>query len=242
MNEQTQPSETASCRPGALKVLREAVIVSLIGALLALAANEISPRGLRLVRNYFPETTPAPVPVLAATNSAPALPVTNPALTTVAAPSNSAPAELTDSQIDEQVAAAAVARLKARGLQVVSFDEVKKLLHDPGYQDGSIIFVDARDDEHYQAGHIPGAYQLDYYHPDKYLATVLAACQKAGRIVVYCTGGDCEDSELTALLLRDGGVPNDKLFVYSGGITEWDAKKEPIETGARNSGQRAPNQ
>lgn len=240
MNEQTQPSETAACRSGALKVLREAVIVSVIGALLALAANEVSPRGLRLARDYFPEITPAPV--LAATNSAPALPVTNPAPAPVVAASNSAPAELTDSQIDEQVAAAAVARLKAKGLQVVSFDEVKKLLHDPGYRDGSIIFIDARDDEHYQAGHIPGAYQLDYYHPDKYLATVLAACQKAGRIVVYCTGGDCEDSELTALLLRDGGVPNGKLFVYSGGITEWDAKKEPIEAGARNSGQRPPNQ
>ena len=142
-------------------------------------------------------------------------------------PTNVAPSE----------AELAVARLKAKGLQVVSFEQMKKLLHDPGYAQGLIIFVDARDDDHYQAGHIPGAYQLDYYHPDKYLATVVVACQSAKQIVVYCTGGDCEDSELTAIMLRDGGVPNQKLFVYVGGITEWDASGEPEETGARNSGQ-----
>lgn len=114
---------------------------------------------------------------------------------------------------------------------------MEKLLHDPGYANGSIIFVDARDDDHYQAGHIPEAYQLDYYHPDKYLATVVTASQAAKQVVVYCTGGDCEDSEMTAIMLRDGGIPNQKLFVYSGGMNEWEARQQPIETGARNSGQ-----
>ena len=100
--------------------------------------------------------------------------------------------------------------------------------------------LDARSKNEYQAGHIPGAYHLDYYHPDRYLPAVLPVCQNASRSVVYCSGGDCEDSELTALMLRDGGVPNEKLFVYSGGMTEWDEKKEPIETGERNSGKMLP--
>jgi hypothetical protein len=35
------------------------------------------------------------------------------------------------------------------------------------------------DDEHYRAGHIPGAFQLDHYHPENYLAAVLP-CQPGG--------------------------------------------------------------
>lgn len=203
------------------KILGEAIVVAVVGALLALAANRISPRGLSLARDYFPQGKPA-------TASAP--PSTNTSAARTATNEPAAPSE-TESPI---------ARLKAKGLQVVSFDGVKKLLHDPGYQAGTILFVDARGDEYYQAGHIPGAYQLDYYHPDKYLLTVVPACQNAAQIVVYCTGGDCEDSEMTALMLRDLGVPNEKLFIYSGGMTEWDDKKEPIETGARNSGRMLP--
>lgn len=185
------------------------------GVVIALAANRISLRGLSLARDYFPRVKPTSLPAQATTNA-------------------------TNETVPPSEAESAVARLKAKGLQVISLEEVKKLLHDPGFQNGSIIFIDAREDEPYQAGHIPGSYQLDYYHPDKYLLTVLPACQSAGRIVVYCSGGDCEDSEMTALMLRDGGVPNSKLFVYSGGMTEWDEKREPIETGARNSGQMLP--
>lgn len=221
MNVQEQ-SQGASARQSVVgKVLGEAILVAVVGALVALAANRISPRGLSLARDYFREANAAvsPSPTPATTNVSTASTATN---------------ETTPSDTESPIA-----RLKAKGLQVVDFDEVKKLLHDPGYQTGSIIFIDARGDE-YPAGHIPGAYQLDYYHPDKYLLTVLPACQNASRIVVYCTGGDCQDSEMTALMLRDGGVPNEKLFVYSGGMTEWDDKKEPIETGARNSGQMLP--
>ena len=207
----------------------EALAIAVAGACLALAANQISPRGLNLTRNYFPETKPVPAPAPAVTNAAPAPAA---ATNTTPAPSagNPAPSE-TD---------AAAARLKGKGLQVVTLEQVKTLLHDPGYAQGSIIFVDARDDDHYQAGHIPGAYQLDYYHPDKYLADVVTACQKAKQVVVYCTGGDCEDSDMTAIMLRDGGIPGEKLFVYAGGMTEWDATGQPEETGTRNSGQMRP--
>jgi 3-mercaptopyruvate sulfurtransferase SseA len=55
-------------------------------------------------------------------------------------------------------------------------------------------------------------------------------------VVVYCTGGDCEDSRLTAVMLSQAGVDKAKLFVYAGGITEWKAKSMPLEIGARKSG------
>ena len=50
------------------------------------------------------------------------------------------------------------------------------------------------------------------------------------------TGGECEDSHFAAQMLQEAGVPADRLAVYTGGISEWEAKRLPIETGARNSG------
>jgi rhodanese-related sulfurtransferase len=112
--------------------------------------------------------------------------------------------------------------------------------HDPRYAQGGVVFIDARDEQHYLEGHIPGAYEFDPYHPEKYFATVLPVCQKADLVVAYCNGGDCDDSESAAVLLRDVGIPKPKLFVYGGGITEWTTNGLPIEVGARNSGNVRP--
>jgi hypothetical protein len=32
------------------------------------------------------------------------------------------------------------------------------------------------------------------------------------------------------------GIPNQKLFVFGGGIAEWTTNGLPVETGARNNG------
>jgi rhodanese-related sulfurtransferase len=129
------------------------------------------------------------------------------------------------------------ARLRNENLHLADSKQAITLFQDPRYAQGRLIFVDARNDDHYQAGHVPGAYQLDHYRPGDYLAAVLPACQVAEQIVVYCNGGDCEDSENTAIFLRDAQIPGEKLFVYAGGITEWAASGMPVETGARNSGE-----
>lgn len=203
-------------KPEIIKGLLEGLIVAAIGAAFAFAANEISPRGLRLTRNYFPGASQSPQPASTAPNLALAAGGTNLASLTVA--------ELV------------TARLKAKGLQLVNLDQMKQFLHDPRYAQGLILFIDAREDDPYQEGHIPGAYQLDHYHPENYIATVLPVCQTATQIVVYCSGGDCEDSEFTAVTLREIGIPNEKLFVYPGGMSEWTTNALPIELGARNSG------
>ena len=136
----------------------------------------------------------------------------------------------------------AVARLKEKGLQAVDGPEAMQLFRDPQYELESIVFIDARDDRHYQEGHIPGAYQFDRYYPEKHLPAVLPACLNARNIVVYCTGGNCEDSEFAALMLKEAGVPQERLAVYVGGMTEWIAKAWPVEVGERKSGKmRAAN-
>jgi rhodanese-related sulfurtransferase len=108
--------------------------------------------------------------------------------------------------------------------------------NDPRFKQQRIVFIDARDEDHYREGHIPGAYGLDAYHPEKNLATVLPVCQAAEEIVVYCNGGDCEDSQFAAVTFRDAGIPNPKLFVYAGGMAEWTTNGLPVETGEQNSG------
>lgn len=128
------------------------------------------------------------------------------------------------------------ARLQSKGLRLVESHQVTQLFRDPRYAQDLVVFIDARDDQHYQAGHIPGAYQFNHYRAENYLATVIPVCQMAEQIVVYCTGGDCEDSEYAAIFLRDAGIPPEKLFVYGAGMTEWMTNGQPVEIGGRHSG------
>jgi rhodanese-related sulfurtransferase len=200
---------------GIITVIAEAAVVALVGAGAGLAANKISPRGLDLSRNYFPSITNHvaaihPAPVAAATNAAPT---------------------------EEQAEAAQLSdRLRDKGLQEIKRAQVQTLLHDPRYQDGRVVFVDARPEDGYEDGHIPGAYELDPYHPEKQLATVLPACNAAEQVVVYCTGGECEDGDTVAIMLKSASVEGGKIFVYGGGFHDWATAHLPVETGARNSG------
>jgi rhodanese-related sulfurtransferase len=185
----------------------EALFVAVTGVAFAFTANQISPRGLALTRNYFP-----------AKNNH-----------TTTAATNTTPAALSPAQL-------LAAQMKTNGLQLVDGGQATNLFRDARFKQNIIVFIDARDESHYQEGHIPGAYEFDPYHPDKYFAAVLPICQAAEQIVVYCDGGDCDDSQTAAILLRDIGIANQKLFVYGGGITEWTNNSLSVELGARNSG------
>ncbi|MEI7937546.1 MAG: rhodanese-like domain-containing protein [Verrucomicrobiota bacterium] len=196
-------------------VLQEGVLIALIGAALAFAANALSPRGLHLSKNYYPATSlPAPSPSPGSNATAAAGVRTN------------SPLELLP------------ALLLANGLQLADSNRVTQFFRDPRREQDGIIFIDARNDDHYRAGHIPGAYQFDHFRPENYLTNVLQVCLTAEQIVFYCNGGECDDSLQAAVMLRDSvPIPKEKLFVYGGGITEWATAGLPVELGARNSGQ-----
>jgi rhodanese-related sulfurtransferase len=177
------------------KLLMEALWVAAAGVAFALLANQISPRGLRLARDY----------------------------------SEAQPAALSGESLED--------RLKAQGLHLIKRPEVEQLFRDPRRQRNAILFIDARDEDAYQKGHIPGACEFSPYYPEKYVAAARPLCDFADQIVVYCAGGECEDSQAAAIYLRDiTGVPGEKLFVYGGGMSEWEAAGLPVESGERNSG------
>jgi rhodanese-related sulfurtransferase len=202
-------------RPAAGGILLEAAVVAATGMALAFAANQISPRGLALARNYFPTGTNNSVRMTA-----------NVGASAVSVGTNSA-----SFYFAQQLAA----QMKQEGLQLIASRQAAQFFHDAHLNRG-IVFIDARDESYYRESHIPGAYEFDPYHPESYFPAVLPVCQAAEQIVVYCNGGDCDDSQTAALLLRDVGIPNRKIFVYSGGITEWTNNRLPVEIGDRNSG------
>ncbi len=201
------------------RILLEGLIVAARGAALAFAANALSPRGLKLTRDFFGAYSRPHTNSTAITNLALARAGTNAA------------------SAHELL----VARLREKGLNLADSNQVIQLFHDPRCQQNLVLFVDARDDDHYKKAHIPGAYQLDYYRPENYLATLLPLCQLAEQIVVYCNGGNCEDSEFAANFLLSAGMPKEKLLVYAGGLTEWETNRLPVEIGERLSGQIETN-
>jgi len=202
--------------PRSARLILEAGAVLLVGCLVALLANQLSPKGLSLSRDYFPGASRPPTPLPLASVPAPqANGQTNPP----PAPTNTT-----------------IARLQAHGIQVADSNLVIQSFHDPLHAQELIIFVDARDDRHYQEGHVPGAFLFDHYRPAEYLPAVLPACLTAEKVILYCNGGNCEDSEFAAVTLKDAGVPAARLWVYPGGFSEWLTNGLPVETGPRKSG------
>jgi rhodanese-related sulfurtransferase len=194
------------------RVLLESVAIATVATVIGILANAASPKGLSLARNYFPPPRPASVEGYQ-----------NPAVST-----NSPTAAGTPTLGN---------RIAMRGFVLVDSNFVAEAFQSPNRAMNLTIFVDARDDTHYQKGHIPGAYQLDYYRPGNYLPTVLPPAMIAERIIIYCNGGDCEDSEFAAVLLNEAGVAKEKLHVYGGGFVEWSTNGLPVEIGARDSHQ-----
>jgi rhodanese-related sulfurtransferase len=197
-------------------VLLEGLAVAAIGLTVAMLANALSPRGIRLERVYFPQPARSNLAVLAQTQTQ----------TRAQAQTNSAEALLS-------------AKIRSFGLQPAGSNLVSRLFNDPRRESDLVVFIDARDEEDYKQGHIPGAYEFYDPYRDKYLDTVAPLCQVAQQIVVYCHGGDqCDDSIQAALTLRDVlHAPKENLLVYGGGFNEWCSNGLPVEIGARNSGE-----
>ena len=202
----------AAQKPAA-RVFGEALLVAVLGALIALLANAVSPRGLSLSRNYFPGAARP---------------------TAMTAPRIAAGVTNTNNLSSSELLAA---HFREEGLQLADSNQVIRLFHDPRVEQNLVVFVDARSEAEYQRGHVPGAWHYDYFHHENYLPSVAPVCQAAQQIVFYCGGGACELSEHAAIDLRDIlSLPKEKLLVYAGGFNEWTNNRLPVEVGERKSG------
>ncbi len=115
------------------------------------------------------------------------------------------------------------------GVHRAKFDEVRAWFEDPKLTAGLYVFVDARDQGMFDSGRIPGAVLVDHYRSDRYLPDALNLLLPAERVIVYCHGGDCEDSIFLSHTLIENGVEPDHIYVYEGGFEEWEARGMPVE-------------
>ncbi len=82
---------------------------------------------------------------------------------------------------------------------------------------GSVQVVDIRDDESYQAGHIPGAQALN----DSTLPQFIGSADKTTPLVVCCYHGN--SSQNAADFLSQQGFEN--VYSLDGGYTAWAAQE-----------------
>jgi rhodanese-related sulfurtransferase len=82
-----------------------------------------------------------------------------------------------------------------------------------------VLWVDARRQEEYEAGHIDGAVLLNEDRWYDLLPNVLAKWHPERRTVVYCSSSGCQASHHVAKRLRDSGLTN--VWVLKGGWEAW---------------------
>jgi len=123
--------------------------------------------------------------------------------------------------------------------QSIQHEEVVELFNDPDAE-GFLVIIDARKKDLYEEGHIRGAYHFDPWrldqYPQSYMQEIKDVCMAAGKVVCYCEGGDCEDSDAAAAKLADLGIDYMVLCVYTGGYDRWIEDNMPVEIGEQNSG------
>jgi len=117
--------------------------------------------------------------------------------------------------------------------QDIHTDEVIEWFHDPLTKHGVNLFIDARDDDAFAEGHIPGAQHVYAYEVARYLTEdLLTRINEAQKVVVYCGGGNCEDSIfLCRDLIDEFNVSYDKVYLYAGGWKAWTKRGMPVESG-----------
>jgi len=97
------------------------------------------------------------------------------------------------------------------------------------------LFLDARRTSVYEQGHIAGARTFSVWESDiddkvnKLFEERSDPVSQAKPIVVYCSGGDCEDSHMLAQKLW--GIQFNNVYVYKDGFPDWQKHGAAAHTG-----------
>jgi rhodanese-related sulfurtransferase len=95
------------------------------------------------------------------------------------------------------------------------------------------LFLDARRTSVYEQGHIPGASTFSVWEADiddKVKQLLDEGRDQKQPIVVYCSGGDCEDSHMLAQKLW--GIFFNNVLVYKDGFPDWQKRGYEIRMGS----------
>lgn len=226
------------------KPIVQAVILVAAGIVLALVSNAAASRQRKLVLpGYYPNATEVPMhatatpppPVAAPTaTTAPVTPVA-PATTTVAPATTTAPAIPRTVMPKPKTAPPPIdvaARFKPhpdKAYVEVGYDEAAAL-----HSSGALV-LDARRTSVYEQGHIAGARPFSVWESDvddkvnKLYEERSDPRDQLEPILIYCSGGDCEDSHMLAQKLW--GIQFNNVYVYKDGYPDWVKRGGSIRTG-----------
>ncbi|MBN2163742.1 MAG: rhodanese-like domain-containing protein [Pontiellaceae bacterium] len=113
-------------------------------------------------------------------------------------------------------------RAKDLRIRVVPFSGAKKL-----HADEEALFVDARSETDYTAGHIPDAVSLPFEALDEHFEQIMEWTDSDQELVVYCSNRECDDALLLSAELKSMGVSNLTLFID--GFDSWKTFGEAVE-------------
>ena len=103
------------------------------------------------------------------------------------------------------------------------------------YAAGALV-LDARRTSVYEQGHIAGARSFSVWEADvddkvnKLFNERNSETEQAKPIVVYCSGGECEDSHMLAQKLW--GIQFNNVYVYKDGFPDWQKHGGAVQTGS----------
>ena len=190
-------------------------------------ANTTAPPATTAMRIAVPNTATAVATTTAAALPAPATSTQRPATTPLAVPPSAVnrPPSTSDNSL------ARFAPHEKQPYVELHGDDVA-FLHSRG-----ALFLDARRTSVYEAGHIAGAQPYSVWEADvddkvnKLYETRGNDPKLANEpIVIYCSGGDCEDSHMLAQKLW--GIQFNNVYVYKDGFPDWQQHGAPVHTGA----------
>jgi rhodanese-related sulfurtransferase len=112
--------------------------------------------------------------------------------------------------------------------EVVAFAEPQAINLSQAYSlfKKDVLFIDARDESDYLAGHITGSLNIPFEDFDNHKQK-LEQIPKEKPIVIYCAGTECDLSPLLANLLFEQGYK--QVYVFFGGWVEWQEANYPME-------------
>jgi len=97
------------------------------------------------------------------------------------------------------------------------------------FQGKEAVFIDARSEEEYEKGHVPGAMLVNVDNFDEKISAMTVVLPYDTMVITYCSGSGCESSLEVAGLLKDAGYL--RINVFYGGWQLWKNSGYPIETG-----------
>ncbi len=97
---------------------------------------------------------------------------------------------------------------------------------------GDVLFLDARRSSVFRDGHIAGARSISVWESDvddKVKALFAEGRDQSAPVVIYCSGGECEDSHMLAEKIYRVGFDN--VLVYKDGFPDWQKRGLAVTKG-----------